>query len=80
MFTKNDLLFELRAQRIELEQQHTDLQRQRRQMELQVRRTADIQGQLDRLQMAVERAERKVNDGFEAAKSKVLPPKCGRAN
>jgi hypothetical protein len=76
---KNDLLFEFRAQRIEIAEQHIELQRQRRQMELQIRRTADIQGQLDRLQMAVERAAHDVAD-VRGPAVKSLPAKRTRAN
>lgn len=69
MSSMKTLLEELTALRLMSDLQHIEMQRQRRQMELSVRRTADLQGQLDRLQRLFERAERALQDVKAPARS-----------
>ena len=75
-------LLSLRAELAELrrvaEVQQAELQRQRRQMELSVRRTADLQGQVDRLQSLVARSEASAYDIKAPAMSR--PIRRARAN
>ena len=58
MASKNDVRAALRGHDEQIEEQSIELRRLRRQVELSVRRTADLQAVVDRLQLTVERAER----------------------
>jgi len=56
MGTKLSVRAEMTEQRRVIEQQHIEIQRQRRQIEVQIRRSADMQVQLDRILNALAHA------------------------
>jgi hypothetical protein len=56
MAGRTTLRSELQAQQRVIDGQRIEIERQRRQMELQFRRTADIQVQIDRIQLTLQQA------------------------